>query len=260
MKKIILILAAAVGLLSGCGGPKTHLIDDPRVLFDQGMADFQIGKYSSAVEKFQRLVYNFPGAIFVDSAQFFLAQSYYGNEEYILASVEYNRLVSNYPQSELYDDAQYMTGLCYFKGTPKHYGLDQEDLKLAVAAMNNFILDNPDSDLIPDAQKIILEARTKLARKDYESGVLYIKMYDLNAARIYFQLVIDEYTDTPYAGMALYRLAEIDYKEKDYQMASDRLNQFLNIYENSELAGKARKLLEEITLKTLKAQASDDEP
>jgi outer membrane protein assembly factor BamD len=244
----------------GCGGPKTHLIDDPRVLFDQGMDDFQKEKYPSAVEKFQRLVYNFPGAIFIDSAQFFLAQSYFGNEEYELAAVEYNRLVSNYPQSQLYDDAQYMTGLCYFKGTPKHFGLDQEDLKLAVVAMENFILDNPDSELVPDARQVILEARTKLARKDYESGILYTKMYDLRAARIYFQLVIDEYTDTQYGGMALYRLAEIDYKEKDYQTASDRLNQFLNIYENSELAEKARGLLEEISLKTIKAQASDDEP
>lgn len=260
MKNPIFLLVAAVIGLSCCGGPKTHLIDDPRILFDQGMVDYQNEKYLSAIEKFQRLIYNYPGAIFVDSAQFFLAHSYYGNEEYILASVEYNRLVSNYPQSELHDDAQYMTGLCYFKGTPGHYGLDQEDLKLAVAAMNNFILDNPDSDLVPEAQKVVLEARTKLARKDYESGVLYVKMYDLKAARIYFQLVIDEYTDTPYAGMSLYRLAEIDYKEKDYQTASDRLNQFLNIYENSEFSGKAKKLLEEITLKTLKAQASDDEP
>ncbi len=260
MNKLIFLLATAALVLSGCGGPRTHLIDDPRLLFDQGMSDFQNAKYPSAVEKFQRLVYNYPGAVFVDSAQFFLGQSYYGNKEYALASVEFNRLVSNYPLSPLNDDAQYMTGLCYFKGTPGHYGLDQEDLKLAVAAMNNFVLDNPDSDLIPDAQKIILDARTKLARKDYESGVLYIKMYDLRAARIYFQLVIDEYTDTPYAGMALYQLAEIDYKEKDYQAASDRLNHFLNIYENSELAGKAKKLLEEITLRNLKAQASDDEP
>ncbi len=262
MKKLTFLILVAGGLISlwGCGGPKMHLVDDPRLLFDQGMNDFQNKKYLSAIEKFQQLVYNFPGAVFVDSAQFFLAQSYFGNDEYELAAVEYNRLVSNYPQSELYDDAQYMTGLCYFKNTPQNYGLDQEDLKLAIAALNNFMLDNPESDLVPDAKDIILKARTRLAHKDYASGVMYTKMYDLKAARIYFQQVIDEYTDTEYAGMALFQLAEIDYKEKDYQSASDRLNHFLNIYENSELAARARDLLEEITLKTAKAQASDDEP
>lgn len=258
MKTIISIILTGMILMVGCGGPKTSLTDNPRLLYDKAISAMERGKYFEAVEKFQILVYNFPGATFIDTAQYYLGQSYFLNKEHELAAVEFERLVSNYPQSHYYDDAQYMTGICFFENTPGHFGLDQEDLKLAIASMNNFILDNPESDLIPQAEQVVLDARTKLARKDYESGVLYTRIYDLRAARIYFQLVIDEYTDTPYAGKALFRLAEIDYKEKEYQVASDRLNHFLNIYGDSELAAKAREYLEEISQKTIKAEAPDE--
>ena len=64
----------------------------------------------------------------VDSAQYFLAMSYYNQDDFFLAGAEFQRLVNSYPGSPFVDDGQYMMGLCYFKAAPKNYGLDQDEL------------------------------------------------------------------------------------------------------------------------------------
>ncbi len=250
---------AALTMSFGCGGSKTKASESARVQYDRAMKNYEKGKFLNATEDFQVLVYNFPGADFIDSAQYFLAHSYYGNGDYELAAIEFQRLVNSYPQSELSDDAQYMAGVCYVKNTPGHYGLDQEDIKRAITALNNFILDNPDSPLVEEARTMITEAQTKLARKEYENGVLYFKILDYKAAKIYFQFVIDEYTGTEYAPKALFKLAEIEYKQKDYVAASERFNQFINIYGNNELIPDANEYLKKMSEKLETSDVAGDD-
>lgn len=253
------MVLAVLTMSLGCGGNRTKASENARVQFERAMKQYEKGKFLNAIEDFQVLVYNFPGADFIDSAQYFLAHSYYGNKDHEIAAVEFQRLVNSYPQSELSDDAQYMAGVCYVKNTPKHYGLDQEDLKRAITALNNFILDNPESPLIEEARTMIIGAQTKLARKEYENGVLYFKVLDYTAAKIYFQYVIDEYTDTEYAPKALFKLAEIEYRQKNYAAASERFNQFISIYENSELVHDANEYLEKISEKRETSDVAGDD-
>jgi outer membrane assembly lipoprotein YfiO len=173
--------------------------------------------------------------------------SYYGDKDYELAAVEFSRLKNSYPQSGYADNAQFMAGVCYFENSPKNPGLDQEDLKRAIVALGDFILDNPDSPLVEDAEMVVDKARTKLAKKEYNNGMVYMKVYDYRAAGVYFQYVIDEFIDTEFAPLALFKLAEIDYKKKDFKSASERFNQFMNIYAEHELMGDARDYLDKIS-------------
>jgi outer membrane protein assembly factor BamD len=213
--------------------------------------------YLRAIEGFQKAVFNFPGATVVDTAQYYLALSYYENKEYELAAAEFQRLTINYPQSDYTDDAKYYSGLCYFRNTPGNYALDQEDLKQAIAAMEDFIIDSPDSPLLEDAKNIILQAKTELAHKEYENGILYFKLEDYRAALIYFQMVIDDYTDTEYATKAIFKMAEIAYKQKKYIEAQEKYNNFLTLYPSDKLAPKAKEHLAKIAQKLNDANASD---
>jgi outer membrane protein assembly factor BamD len=243
-------------LLLSCGKHIARIAPTAREQFDIAKIDFDKKHYLPAIEGFQKVIFNYPGSNLIDTAQYFLALSYFENEEYELAGVEFSRLVSNYPRSEYVDDAQYMAGVCYFKNTPSHYGLDQEDSKKAIAAMEDFIVENPDSPLIDEARKVILEARTRLARKDYENAYLYFKLEDFKAAEIYFQLVIDNYTDTEYGAKALFKVAEIYYKQKKYPEALEKFNSFLTVYPADRLVPKARTFVEKISLKLNTANAS----
>jgi outer membrane protein assembly factor BamD len=241
------ILLAAI-YINGCGGPAMKAAPTAIGQFTQAKKDFDKKHFLSAIEGFQKVVFNFPGSTLVDTAQYYLGLSQYYNDDYELAVVEFNRLIMNYPKSNWVDDAQYMAGICYYKNTPKHHALDQEDMKKAIKTMEDFIVDNPDSPLIEDARKIILEARTKLAYKEYDSGLFYFKIEELKAATIYFQLVVDEYTDTEYGAKALYKLAEIAYKEARFPEALEKFNNFMSVYPSNELISKAKEYIEKINL------------
>lgn len=211
----------------------------------------------SATEGFQKVIFNFPGATVVDTAQYYLGLSYFNNKDYELAAVEFRRLISNYPQSAFVDEAQYMAGMCYLKNTPNHYALDQEDLKKAIQSLRDFIIDNPDSPLVEDAKKSILNGQTKLARKEYENGLFYSRIYDYKAAEIYFQYVVDNYTDTEYAALALFKTGEIYYKMTRYAEALEKLNSFISLYPSNEMVPKAQEYVEKINRHLETVNASD---
>ncbi len=247
----ILALLTVTGLaLFGCGGGKLSLANkSAQELFTLGKEKFDAAKYVPAVSYFQTLVYNYPGEPIVDTAQYYLALSYFRNKEYALAQVEFNRLVLNYPSSAYFTQSVFMKAACFFEGTPKNYGLDQSDLQTAIQQFEDFIVDYPESELIPDAKKYLLTARTRMAQKFYESGEVYDHVGAYKSAKIYFQKVIDDYTDTPFASQATFGLAMMDYKLKNFDDARDKFEKFVKVFPKDELAAKATELTVESAFK-----------
>jgi outer membrane assembly lipoprotein YfiO len=163
-----------------------------------------------------------------------------------MAAAEFDRLVNSYPGSPFVDDGQYMAGLCYYKSSPDNSSLDQDELFKAMRALEDFITDNPESELAEDARAAMQEAKSRLAEKRYNNGRLYHRLGYLNAAAVYFQTVIDEHTDSDWAAKALYYLGEIEYKQKKYREAKSRFDNFLIVYPDHKLSEKAREKLAEI--------------
>lgn len=174
-----------------CGGSVSLATLSATELFELGKEKYEGKKYIKAVEIFQAIVYNYRGESIVDTAQYYLALSYFGAKEYELAQVEFTRLVLNYPSSVYFAHAIFMKAVSFFEATPSHYGLDQADLVTAIKQFEDFIIDYPESELIPDTQKYLLVARTRMAKKFYASGIVYSRMRAYRAASIYFQKVVD---------------------------------------------------------------------
>lgn len=235
----LLTASVATVALIGCGGRRDLSDMSSRQLLNYGLENYQNEKYLKAVNAFQTIVFNYPGNDFIDTAQYYLAQSYYGEKEYTLASVEYNRLLVNYPASPFAPTAQLMKAVCFYEGTPKNYGLDQTDLETAIRQFEDYIIDYPESDAMGQAREYLTRAKSRLALKDYKSGVVYVRVGDLRAARTYFQRVVDEYTETEYAALASYQLAECDYKEKKYAEALERFENFRVVFPDHEWVPKA---------------------
>jgi len=256
---ILSILALfGIAMISSCTSSKVLLAPTAHDQFELAKKDFDDEKYLKAIEGFQKTIFNFPGATIVDTAQYYLGMSYYQNEEYELAAAEFNRLILSYPRSAFADNAQFMIGASYIEGSPGHYALDQQDLRKAISSLEDFIIDNPDSPLVEDARAKIAEARNKLARKAFENGMTYFKMYSYEASRVYFQYVIDEYTDTPYAAEALYKYAEALYKEHDYKQAQEKFNQFVGLYPDHKLIDRVNDYLHKTAEKVPEENASAD--
>lgn len=260
MKKVIisLLLGVFTFVLFGCTSPPKGVLPTPGEQFQRAKKEYEKKRWLVAIDEFQKVIYNFPGATVVDTAQYYLALAYYGNKEYELAAVEFSRLMLNYPRSDFSDDAQFMSGVCYYKNSPGHFSLDQEDLTKAIAALEDFLIDHPDSPLAADARANISQARHKLAEKSFQNGLTYFKIYDYPASRVYFQLVIDDYTDTELAPKALYRLSESYFKENKFDQAKEKFDSFLSLYPDHELAVKADEYLVKIAEKNSDEHAAGE--
>lgn len=240
--KTALLTTLAVILLLGllaCGSSTNFTGMSARQLFDYGLEKYQAEKYLTSIDAFQAVVFNYPGVAFIDSAQYYLALSYYGNKDYTLGGVEFNRLLLNYPSSSFAPEAQLMKAICYFEGTPKHYGLDQSDLQLAIEQFEDFLVDYPESPALEDCKTYLKIARTRLAHKHYVNGMVYVHVRDYRAARVYFQKVIDEYTNTEYAPMAAYEIADTYFNAHDWDKAHEQFENFSIAFADNQLAPKA---------------------
>jgi len=236
--RILLLFVLIAGVL-GCGGRMSMAALDARELFELGMEKYENRKQLDAIEAFQTVIFNFPGESMVDTAQYYLAMTYFDRHDYVLAKVEFNRLLLNYPASHFAPQAQLMRAVCFYKGTPEHYGLDQTDLYTAIQQFNDFLIDYPESDATKDAKAYMDEARSRLARKLFESGIVYTRVADYRAARVYFQQVIDNYTDTDYAADATFEIADTYFRSYDWDEAHERFENFRTVYPDHERAAKA---------------------
>lgn len=246
--------------ISGCGGRKVLTNLTPKQLFDEGKSKYDEGKFTNATEYFQAIVYNYPGEDIVDTAQYYLALSYFGDKDYELAQVEFNRLVVNYPSSVYFTHAIFMKAVSYFENTPKHYGLDQSNLMKAIKQFNDFLLDYPESELIDDAKKYLLIARNRIALKFYTNANIYKRMGAYQSAEIYFQKVVDDYTDTDYTPDATFGVAQMKYKRKLYDEAVEKLSDFLIVYPDHSLKEDALKLKEEAAFKSIEKAFNENNP
>ncbi len=226
----------------GCVGNQslTNLSADE--LFQRGKRQYEKKQYLSSIETFHAVVYNFPGNSVVDTAQFFLAMSHYGNQDYALAAVEFNRLAVNYPSSVYAVQAQFMKGVSTFEGAPKHFALDQTELESAIRLLEDFVVDHPESELIADAQKYLKLAHTRLARKLFEGGLVYTRINAPAAAKIYYQKVADDYTDTEFAPLAIFGIAQAEYNLGNYDLARTRFENFRTVFPTNTLVAQAGEL------------------
>jgi len=228
-------------IIQSCGGNKSTSLLTVREYFTAGMDKYENKKYLSAIEKFQSVIYNFPGDAVVDSAQYYLGMSYYHNEDYELAGVEFNRLTVNYPSSKFFDEAVFMKATSFFEATPSHYGLDQSELSTAIGLFNDFLIDFPESEYREAAEEYLLAARTRMAKKYYNNGVVYQRIRAYKAAQTYFQKVIDDYTDTEFAPNAVFNYALMELKLKKYKEAQVKFNNFITVFSDDVLVEDARK-------------------
>jgi outer membrane protein assembly factor BamD len=215
---------------------------------------FDAHNYDQALLEFQKLIWNYPGSDYVDEAQYHLAECYRLQEDYATAVVEYSRLLRNYSQSSLAPAAQYHLALSYYEQSlPSH--LDQDFTRKAIAELDLFLEDYPASEYFPKARELLLRARSKLAKKDFDNAKLYYKMDDYDAAIIYIEELLEEYDDTEWTDDAQYLLGECYRSQEKWEQALKAYRQVLELAAPEKLTHQAQKRIRQIEEKLQDKQA-----
>lgn len=258
MKRSIFLTCISLLLLFlviGCGKKTKKETFGPDEYFEFAKKEFDDGKYLKAITDFTIIVLKFSGDPVVDDAQYYLAESHFKQDEYLIAVSEYQKLINDYPESQYVSLAQFKKGMAYYNLSSRAE-LDQEYTLKAIKELQNFLEEYPDHELEKNAEDYIKELRFKLAKKKLIAARTYRKMGIYDSAIIYYDIILEDYYDSPQAINALFYKAECLYKQKKYIDARVNFSTFVEKYPNNRLTQKAKERVEEITEKLASSEES----
>lgn len=234
MRYLSIALLSLIVLTGACRNKDLIRPGDPlNVAYDKSLALYEAGKYDDAAYGFDLVTRMGRGTNFSKDAQFYLAESYYNDNQYILAASEYQRFISYYPRDEKRQEVEYKLAMCYYQQSPR-YRLDQTPTRRAIELFQLFNTKYPDSELVVESAERIDELRNKLARKAYEAGEFYLRTDRYLASTIYFDQVIDQYPESIWAERALLKQIETYIVYADNSIESKQAERYNNAISNYE--------------------------
>lgn len=166
-------------------------------IYEAGVEEFKNGNYAQAQKLFDIIKLQYPTSKYADDAQYYLAEINVAKNEHILAAYNYNQLRRTFPNSEYAKISAYKAAYSNYKMSPKS-DRDQDYTRQAIKAFGEFQASYPKDSLAVEAGKRIVELRGKLAKHDFETAELYVKMQAPRSALVYYDLVINTHSDSEF--------------------------------------------------------------
>ena len=235
-------------MIASCGSsvPSPISTDSAAELYTRARAHYDKGDWEKAKIVYESLIYSYPGAAIVDSAQFLLAMCSYNLKDYIVAADEFRRLRARYPNSPLVDDGDLLRCRSLMRIAPKNAALDQEKTREAITELALFKDNHPLSPNLAAVDSLLADAYERLSRRDFRTANLYQRLGRYEAARIYFQQVIDNYTSSPYVPDCLFNMAEGFRKQDSTDRALEYYEKMLYLYPDADNVDKAKKRIADL--------------
>ena len=208
LMRIRLSAIAVLLLLSACG-PKEPPLDqyDANGLLERGMAAYRDEDWSDAIRYLDHFVLENPTHPRVQEARYYLADAYYGREEYVTAAGRFTRLAEDFPNGEWADDSRFRICQAYRELAPEPT-LDQAYTQAAIDHCQSLMVYHPESEHVPAAREIVTTMENRLARKAYLAGDFYARRQAFDSAIIYFETVVERWPASPAAPDALRAMVE----------------------------------------------------
>jgi outer membrane assembly lipoprotein YfiO len=180
-RPVALVLLLLSILVAGCGSKKDALpagiTEVDKFLYDKGTEALQKKRWYTAREYFQRIVDNYPQSPYRPDAKIGVGDAFLGEgttEGYTLAIAEFKEFLTFYPTHARADYAQYRLAMGHFKQmrSPQR---DQSESRAAVQELEAFVERYPNSQLMPEVQEKLREARDRVSTAEYQVGYFYYR-------------------------------------------------------------------------------------
>ncbi len=261
--QVILLAVLSIGVIN-CSSVKSPESESLKSILDYAKRLYANEDYADAILELEKLTYKSRATEYEDDVLFYLGQSYYKSEQFLLAADVFKRLVQTIPSTSYQKIAYFQLGMSYYNMSPR-YSLDQKYTRLAIDQLQIYIdgFPVPDSasvaeqiaelesyskedksspayqkilkrlraqygtlDTVMQAEKMIRTCRNKLAKKSFETAKQYISLRSYKAATIYFDEVILSYSDSPFYEQALIGKIDVLMIRKQWNDALNTINKF----------------------------------
>ena len=174
----------------------------------EGMEDFNVGSYSTALEKFEEILDRFPFSPEAMLAELKSADSHYYLEHYLEAKVLYKQFEERHPTNEVIPYVMFQTGMCDFARTDR-IDRDISGAKDAIQSFSRLLRAYPISPYTNEAKARIRAAREFLVNHEFFVAVFYLRTDKTLEAAHRLKYIIATYPDasiTPKAKQLLNRI------------------------------------------------------
>ena len=214
MYRFLLLLIIIIGCSSTVPDENLSIAEHLKI----GIDYLDQEEYIKAQDEFKFVLSRGTGTDYGDDAQFFLAESYFLNEQFMLSIVEYENLTRKMAFSPFFEKARFRICEAYRIESPDYYN-DQSYTEKALERYIEFLDDFPESEYNKNVTESMSILRNKLAKKLYETGILYLKMDEFEPARMSFNDALDQYYDTDIIDQIHYGIIKSFVKEKNIDQA-----------------------------------------
>ena len=169
--------------------------------------EFQVGvsqmerDENGAIKVFERIIERNPLGFIAADSQVKIAECYYQLRQFDQAEDSFMTVMENYPNSEWVPYAQFRIPYCKLS----NIRVQERNYDLLTKSRDGFeiyLANNPHGALVGATNEIISEIDTKLAEREYETGMFYLRRKRPDAGFIYFESVTTNYPNTEWAAMA----------------------------------------------------------
>lgn len=208
-----ILLRVAVFLLAlsvaGCAAGTLPPVHSDAERLDLARRQIQKRDWVNAMALLKPYIERNAGSASVDEAIYFLGECYLHTKDFPNAAVEFERLERDYPESDSSAAAAFRLGEALF-GQSRPPDFDQEFTAKALEQWQRYRRDYPGHWLEVEADQRIATCRARLASKLLSTADLYLKLRQIEPARVYYRRVEEEYGDTPLLCDAMIGVARCD--------------------------------------------------
>jgi outer membrane protein assembly factor BamD len=251
---VVFLLGWSV-LAVACGASRTEVppgtADADQFLFTRGQAELKERHWLRAREYFRQIVDNYPQSSFRPDAKLAVGDTYIGEdttESLLLAINEFREFLTFYPTNPRADYAQFRLALAYSEQmlAPER---DQTATKDTIRELQTFIDRYPNSALMPEATKLMREAKDRLSEASYRVGLHYFRIRHYRGAEDRFREVLKndpEYTRRDAVYFHLAEALRLSGSEAGKAEALPYYERLVKEFEQSEYLEDARKRIAEL--------------
>jgi outer membrane protein assembly factor BamD len=191
---------------------KADLDRPAKDLLVQGMEDYNVGKYFTAIEAFQEILNRYPFSPEAPLAELKAADCNFYLEKYAEAIVLYDEFINRHPTNESIAYVIYQKGMCHYKQLDR---VDR-DITPATRAMDQFkqlLKVYPNSPYSGDAKARIAEVTDFLADHEYLVADFYLRTGKNDQAKVRLKYLLAKYPNQRISPQAKAVLSQLEKNE-----------------------------------------------
>lgn len=250
------LVALSAGCASGSEAKPTTYADAAEQRYMSAKESLDDSDYLEAIREFNSVRNKFPYSKYAPLSELRIGDAYFDQEKYASAVEQYRNFLQLHPKHPEVVYANWRVALSFYELMPEDWWLlppsyerDLAKTRDAVREMSLFLKRYPDSEYAKRANKLVAQARRRLADHELYVAKFYLERENPRASAMRLRYLLENYSGLGLDPQALFLLARSYIELGDAAKARTALEDLVEYHPNSELAKEAKAYLAQHELK-----------